>query len=40
MHDFARAIALSPDGSKAFVTGSSYGGPASWDDYATVAYAT
>jgi hypothetical protein len=36
--DEARSIAVSPDGSKVFVSGSSYGGPATGFDYATVAY--
>jgi hypothetical protein len=39
-HDFdnGRAMAVSPDGSRVFVTGSSYSGPESVDDYTTVAY--
>lgn len=36
-YDLARSIALSADGSKVFVTGSSDGGPTSFD-YATLAY--
>ncbi len=38
-NDYAYDVAVSPDGSKVFVTGSSQGGPAaSKGDYATVAY--
>ncbi len=36
--DFAWSLAMSPDGLKVFVTGSSYGGIATGYDYATVAY--
>jgi len=38
-NDYAYDVAVSPDGGKVFVTGSSQGGPAaSRGDYATVAY--
>jgi outer membrane protein assembly factor BamB len=36
--DVANAIAATADGSRVFVTGSSYGGPMTATDYATVAY--
>jgi DNA-binding beta-propeller fold protein YncE len=35
--DYANSIAVTPDGSKVFVTGSSVG-RSTWEDYATVAY--
>src|SRR5206468_3271033 len=37
-NDTAYSVAASPDGSKAFVTGDSYGGSGTSDDYATIAY--
>jgi hypothetical protein len=37
--DEANALELSPDGSALYVSGSSYGGKTTKDDYATVAYA-
>ena len=36
--DFADSMAVSPGGSRVFVTGKSDGGPATGDDYGTVAY--
>jgi DNA-binding beta-propeller fold protein YncE len=36
--DGATSVAVSPDGTKVFVTGSSYGGKAAGEDYVTVAY--
>lgn len=36
--DYARSIAVSPDGMKVVVTGRSHGGVGARDDYATVAY--
>jgi hypothetical protein len=36
--DEATAIAVSPDGSKVFITGESYSGPTTGYDWATVAY--
>lgn len=36
--DDARSVAVSPDGSRVFVTGSSYGGTVTRTDYVTVAY--
>jgi WD40 repeat protein len=37
--DLATSVKVSPDGSRVFVTGGSQTAPATWDDYATVAYA-
>jgi DNA-binding beta-propeller fold protein YncE len=36
--DSAQFVAVSPDGTKVFVTGSSYGGATTRNDYATIAY--
>ena len=36
--DFAYAVEASPDGSRVFVTGDSYGGSSTLDDYLTIAY--
>jgi WD40 repeat protein len=38
VNDWAYAVAITPDGSRVLVTGTSYGGPQTYDDYLTAAY--